>query len=388
MIFMKNTFFSRLGVPTLLLIVAVGLLTGCEKPPAKSTQWGYRGTGMVDVEHPATIEANFAANKIPDAIPPADPTGPRASTVYKNVQVLGDLSAGQFTRVMLSISNWVAPQQGCAYCHNLANFADDSLYTKVVARRMLQMTRHINSDWKDHVQATGVTCYTCHRGNPVPAYVWFKDEGPRTAKGYLGDRMGIGSPKPSIGMSSLPFDPFTNYLENKENIRMAATTALPTGEDRQSIKQTEWTYALMMHFSKSLGVNCTYCHNSRAFADWKQSTPQRVTAWYGIRMVRDLNNDYMKPLTAVFPAHRLGPTGDVAKAYCSTCHQGIYKPLYGVSMAKDYPELQGPSPNTLTSSPKETAPEPVVVKKNKKLKEDTSAGLDVSIGSVAKTVTN
>ena len=250
------------------------------------------------------------------------------------------------------------------------------------------MTRHINSDWKDHVQATGVTCYTCHRGNPVPAYVWFKDEGPRTAKGYLGDRMGIGSPKPSIGMSSLPFDPFTNYLENKENIRMAATTALPTGEDRQSIKQTEWTYALMMHFSKSLGVNCTYCHNSRAFADWKQSTPQRVTAWYGIRMVRDLNNDYMKPLTAVFPAHRLGPTGDVAKAYCSTCHQGIYKPLYGVSMAKDYPELQGPSPNTLTSSPKETAPEPVVVKKNKKLKEDTSAGLDVSIGSVAKTVTN
>jgi photosynthetic reaction center cytochrome c subunit len=382
---MNNTFISRLGVQALLLLAVVSLLSACEKPPAKSVQWGYRGTGMVDIEHPATMEANFAANQVPEGLPAADPSGPRASEVYKNVKVLGDLSAGQFTRVMLSISNWVAPQQGCAYCHNLANFADDSLYTKVVARKMLQMTRHINSDWKSHVQGTGVTCYTCHRGNPVPAYVWFKDEGPRTARGYLGDRMGIGSPKPSIGMSSLPFDPFTNYLDNKENIRMAATTALPTGEDRQSIKQTEWTYALMMHFSKSLGVNCTYCHNSRAFADWKQSTPQRSTAWYGIRMVRDLNNDYMKPLTEVFPAHRLGPTGDVAKAYCSTCHQGIYKPLYGVSMAKDYPELQGPSPNAAAKPVREDSAEESVVKKSKKAKSNTSAKLETDIGITAKT---
>jgi len=386
---MEKTYFSKIGIKSVLFVAALCLLAGCELPPNKTAQWGYRGTGMVDVEHPATMEANFAANQVPVGIPAADPSGPKASQVYKNVKVLGDLSAGQFTRVMLSISNWVAPkEQGCLYCHNPANFADDSLYTKVVARRMLQMTRRINSDWKSHVQETGVTCYTCHRGNPVPAYVWFKDEGPRTAMGYLGNRMGVGSPNPSIGMSSLPFDPFTNYLDNKENIRMASTTALPTGEDRQSIKQTEWTYALMMHFSKSLGVNCTFCHNTRAFADWKQSTPERSTAWYGIRMVRDLNNDYMKPLTEVFPAHRLGPTGDVAKTYCATCHQGVYKPLYGVSMAKDYPELQGPSPSAVTSAPMETSVEPVVIKKHKKLKEDTSAGLDVSIGSVAKTATN
>jgi photosynthetic reaction center cytochrome c subunit len=98
----------------------------------------------------------------------------------------------------------------------------------------------------------------------------------------------------------------------------------------------------MMHFSKSLGVNCTYCHNSRSFAVWDASTPKRTTAWYGIRMVRDLNNDYLLPLKATFPAHRLGVLGDVAKVNCATCHQGVFKPLYGTSMAKDYPELQGP----------------------------------------------
>ncbi|NBW89953.1 MAG: photosynthetic reaction center cytochrome c subunit, partial [Gammaproteobacteria bacterium] len=111
--------------------------------------------------------------------------------------------------------------------------------------------------------------------------------------------------------------------------------------NRSSVKQAEWTYSLMVHMSESLGVNCTYCHNTRAWSSWEQSRPQRSTAWYGIRMVRNLNNGYLLPLTQVFPQHRKGPTGDVAKINCATCHQGVYKPYFGQSMAKDYPELQG-----------------------------------------------
>jgi photosynthetic reaction center cytochrome c subunit len=65
-----------------------------------------------------------------------------------------------------------------------------------------------------------------------------------------------------------------------------------------------------------------------------------VTAWYGIRMVRDLNNTYLASLQGVFPPVRLGTAGDVAKVGCATCHQGVYKPLFGVSMAKDFPELR------------------------------------------------
>ena len=45
----------------------------------------------------------------------------------------------------------------------------------------------------------------------------------------------------------------------------------------------------MIAISKSLGVNCTFCHNTREFGQWAESTPQRVTAWHGIQMVRDLN---------------------------------------------------------------------------------------------------
>ena len=118
------------------------------------------------------------------------------------------------------------------------------------------------------------------------------------------------------------------------------------GTDRHSINQTEWTYSLMMHFANSLGVNCTYCHNSRAFGSWEESTPQRVSAWHGIRMVRDLNDNYLDPLRTVFPDGRLGPTGDSPKVNCATCHQGVFKPLYGVRMVTTFPELQAPGPSS------------------------------------------
>jgi photosynthetic reaction center cytochrome c subunit len=138
----------------------------------------------------------------------------------------------------------------------------------------------------------------------------------------------------------LPYDPYSPFLLGEENIRVNGPTALPTG-NRSSTKQAEWTYALMVHMSNSLGVNCTYCHNTRAWASWEESRPQRSTAWHGIRLARHLNNAYLVPLTDVFPDNRLGPLGDVAKINCSTCHQGVYKPYFGRSMAKDYPELQG-----------------------------------------------
>ena len=335
-----------------LVLGGCALLAGCERPPVETVQGGYRGLGMMEVSNPRIAEAKVVSNQVPAPLPPVPEGGPLASATYKNVQVLNDLSAGEFTRLMVAMTNWVAPKEGCAYCHAGSDLASDELYTKVVARRMLQMTRHINSGWKSHVANTGVTCFTCHRGQPVPARVWFKDPGPRTAQGMLGNRAGQNDPAPQVGLTSLPFDPFTPFLDQRNAIRVASTTALPAG-NRHSIKQTEWTYALMMHISQSLGVNCTYCHNTRSFFEWDGSTPQRAVAWHGIRLVRDLNKDYLEPLKGTFPNNRLGPLGDVAKVNCATCHQGVYKPLYGASMLKDYPELAAAKPVPTTQTEKQ-----------------------------------
>lgn len=323
------------------LVLGAGLLlTACERPRPDTVQRGYRGTAMVEVYNPRLLAEQADLNRVPEAQPAASADGPKAGAVYQNVKVLGDLSVGQFTRLMVDMTAWVAPTEGCTYCHAAANFADDGKYTKVVARRMVQMTQHINGDWQTHVAATGVTCYTCHRGNPVPKNVWFNTAGPDAATGMIGNRAGQNAPAQQVAYASLPNDPFTPFLNDAAPIRVIGTSALPEG-NRASTKQTEWTYGLMMHMSQSLGVNCTYCHNTRSFAEWDGSTPQRGTAWYGIRMARDLNKDYMSPLTATFPENRLGPLGDVAKVNCATCHQGAFKPLYGASMLKEHPELGG-----------------------------------------------
>jgi len=338
---MKKGVNLSMGLHRSMLCVAgisILWLTGCQRPSTDTVQGGFRGTGMEQVIYKPSDVQVAASNAIPVEIPAAPTEGPLASSVYQNIQVLKDLNVAQFTRVMVAITQWVAPpDQSCNYCH-AANMASDTRYTKVVARRMLQMVRHINSDWKDHVGATGVTCYTCHRGNAVPKYVWFINPGESSTTGLIAGN--AGKNKPSVGLSALPYDSYSMYLLDDRNIRVQATSALPGG-DLSSIKQTDATYALMIHMSESLGVNCTYCHNTRSFGSWSTSTPKRTTAWYGIRLARDLNNDYMKPLTSTFPEHRLGVLGDVAKVNCGTCHQGVFKPLYGVSMAKDYPELQG-----------------------------------------------
>jgi photosynthetic reaction center cytochrome c subunit len=255
--------------------------------------------------------------------------------------VLGNLSEAQFTSFMVAMTAWIAPNVGCGYCHNVQNFADDSVYTKNVSRTMIQMTQNINSNWNAHVKDTGVTCYTCHRGNAVPKEIWF-DTAEKKKGGMLGNRNGQNQPLPAVGYASLPNQPFSSYfLAGKDAARITGPTALPTGHVK-SIQETESVFAVMIHQSNALGVNCTYCHNSRAFAEWEESPPQRAQAWHGIQMVKDVNSNYIVPTTPLFPPHRLGPDGDVAKANCATCHQGVNKPLLGKSMLKDYPYLVGP----------------------------------------------
>lgn len=343
--------WSRRVTQALGLCLGALMLAGCERPSPETVQSGYRGTGMVQVYNARLLDIKTEKNQPPVAIPSAGTEGPKASQVYQNVKVLGDLSVGNFNRLMASMTSWVAPNEGCAYCHALPNFADDSKYTKVVARRMIEMTQHINADWQPHVAQTGVTCYTCHRGQPVPSAIWFKSDPQPYGSNFIGDKAGQNTPSPVVNLSSLPNDPFTPFLLDQQNIRVNGPTALPSG-NRQSIKQAEWTYGLMTHMSNSLGVNCTYCHNTQSFQNWEISPPQRMTAWHGIRMARDLNLNYMEPLTEVFPAHRRGPTGDVAKMNCATCHQGAYKPLNGAQMATSFPELLKPALAAAIVAPK------------------------------------
>ncbi len=343
---MKN---EPLLVPVIIgAVLAAGALGAWFlKVDASTAQIGFRGTGMEQITPNSTAAAKAAANVMPEALPPEDASGPKASEIYENVKVLGHLSEGQFNRIMAAITEWVSPEQGCAYCHGEdGNFASDDKYQKVVSRRMFQMTQHINADWDKHVGETGVTCYTCHRGNPVPKNIHFNVPDSPYATRALGNNYGQNQAGAKLAAySSLPVDPLTPFLEKDAEIRVVGKTPLPDGSNKTSIKQTEWTYSLMMHMSESLGVNCTFCHNTQSFSNWETSAGPRTTAWHGIRMVRDLNGEYLNPLKDTYPAERLGPGGDAPKANCTTCHQGVNKPLNGAQMLKDYLASLGSTKN-------------------------------------------
>ena len=111
---------------------------------------------------------------------------------------------------------------------------------------------------------------------------------------------------------------------------------------------------MMMQMADGIGVNCGYCHNSRAFADWSQSTPARWVAYYGIRMVQDLNRNFMLKLSGIVPMQRTlvhaqripvipdrqsGVQGANGFVVCATCHYGRPQPLGGAAMAREYPGL-------------------------------------------------
>lgn len=352
---MKPEFFRKFnflfGTAVVALATAAFLVLTFEAPTIQTVQSGFRGTSMGQVYNTRTLDAVQARNAVPamDEPIPNDPDSPRASEIYENVQILGHLSVEQFGRIMLAMSEWIYPNaenpaESCNGCHVPGNFASEDIYTKHVARRMLQMVHTINTTFSNHVNANGevgVTCYTCHRGQAVPAAVWSQEPSnaaPSRMWAVAGEQ---NRPVAATSFATLPSDPFTPYLWGNEEIRVISGSARERNNN-QSILQTEWTYGLMMHMSTSLGVNCTFCHNSRSFASWDSSTPQRVTAWHGIRMVRAINNDYIESLRDRFPPNRLGPLGDTLKVNCTTCHQGVYQPIYGANMLRNYPELNLP----------------------------------------------
>jgi len=306
--------------------------------PIESRDWGWRGIAMNTFTSART--RNDPINLVPAATAPFPDSGIAAGEVYENIEVLSDLDSAQFDYLMQAMTEWVAPEEGCSYCHKSGeSFASDDLYTKQVARRMLEMVRDVNTNAR-HVGNVGITCFTCHRGNNVPPKHWYKGAPPEPPMGGI-----VGKPPPwnrtaTTMRDFFPRAPFENYLLDDQTISGAQARAV-SGEVAE-IADLENIYILMMQMSDGMGVNCTFCHNTRAFADWSQSTPNRVNAWYGIRMSRRINRDYLTEMQGLFPPNRLGPLGDVAKVDCATCHNGMSRPLGGERMAERYRGLFGP----------------------------------------------
>ncbi|MEQ8256619.1 MULTISPECIES: photosynthetic reaction center cytochrome PufC [Roseovarius] len=330
-----------IGVVGGAVLVAAWLVSANQSSAVDSLQTGPRGTGMSvpefksDLGEPDPGIAGYMATR-------SDPVVPQggeelAGDARENVPPgLEGLTVENYDRLLAAMRQWTG-------IPNL--FEDMDSYQTSVGYTMIGMTQNLNENWDGHVNANkevGVTCYTCHRGQPVPSDIWF-DISPVNERvegwGAVQNRV-----TPLSSYTSLPSDALQTYLVDGESIKVhdldSRVAGVPGVDGYPGIQHAERTYALMNYISNSLGVNCVFCHNSRAFYDGAQVTPQWATETLGIQMVQELNNDYLIPIAGLLPESRLGPTnGDAPKAACRTCHKGYQQPLQGTNVIKDWPEL-------------------------------------------------
>jgi photosynthetic reaction center cytochrome c subunit len=343
-----------LAVGAVVVLAAVALAPEW-RLPGPGHQLGWRSTSMIQFDPSRAEAAQFKGAPPPLPHGPSDPRP--AKVAYKNVRVLTELDAGEFMRTMAAMTQWVSPGQGCDFCHSGTDFASDAKPAKAVARVMLQMTRHINADWRDHVGPAGVTCYSCHQGQPMPSDVWFA--APAVPQRPMIDRQEDYHEDEKTVRKFFPDEGYEEYLLQATPGASQSYTALPTHSVASQIV-IKRLYEAMMQMSDGMGVNCGYCHNSRAFFDWGQSTPNRWTGYSGILMTRDLNRNYLLGTGALLPQSRFrldkatawnlapdqaGRMPGNGLANCATCHHGRPQPLGGASTASAYPGLSAQAQN-------------------------------------------
>ena len=297
-----------------------------------------------------------AFQQAPPPLPAVDEQGPPATTKYRNVQVLTDVSAAEFMRLQQAITAWVSPDEGCAFCHVGSDFASDANPRKLAAREMLRMTRHLNSAWSSHVGRAGVTCFTCHRGQPMPAEIWFPSVPPEQHR-LIGRQENWVEAADTV-RKFFPDDSLAEYLYDDQPISVQSTEAITGSHTVSSQVEAKRVYEMMMTMSDGIGVNCGYCHNSRNLQSWDESTPYRWIAHDALKLVRDLNRNYLLPVgrlvpqtrtlttetnLPVLPPRETSPQIGNGFVVCGTCHLGITRPLNGVNMVDAYPGLGGPA---------------------------------------------
>ena len=95
-----------------------------------------------------------------------------AGEVFKNVQLLKNIPAGRFLRIM-DAGYARSLGVGCDHCHVEDRWEADEKRPKLAAREMIVMTKKINDDlvMMEHIDNSepAVNCTTCHRGYVKPA---------------------------------------------------------------------------------------------------------------------------------------------------------------------------------------------------------------------------
>lgn len=293
-----------------------------------------------------------------------------------NVQVLTGMTSAQiWTYMQQYVSGGLGV--GCQYCHDLNNFAADTYAEKISARNMLYLVADVNAQFIVNLpnwQGNYVQCATCHNNVPnnmeafgpqfiksvpdIPVTVELLDEnGQRVVDPAL-------KPEPIRGQVGLqdavlwyvynyqvwkPFDP-----ADPESGRGSLALTFDGGPTQEQVTINQ---NVMNYQSWSLGVGCTFCHNSRNFVAYeidaagpltnslsgynklKAQQMMLLTTWlaenwpsYGAVPVAEIPSE-LQGGASRFSYQTLGDGQTYNVPGCYTCHMGRNIPRAAVNQA-------------------------------------------------------
>src|SRR5262245_201680 len=163
-----------------------------------------------------------------------------AEEAYKNIQIFKGLPAAGVMRAMAFFTTSLGVD--CNHCHVAGEFEKDDKPTKLTARKMYQMVQLSNK----FLSSNRVSCYGCHRGHVTP------------------------EPPPDAWKAELD-----EMRKKAEQDQRPAEQVYKNVQTLKGLPAGRWTM-LMTMFSRSLGVDCTYCHVPNEFE--KDDKPAKLIA--------------------------------------------------------------------------------------------------------------
>jgi hypothetical protein len=199
-----------------------------------------------------------------------EPGEKAAAGVYRNLELLKDLTVSDVNRLMESWNR--ALGVACTHCHVQDEWADESVKAKQATRDMLRMVGSLGS-------TVQVSCWTCHRG----AVRTFTPAGRPPSDQWPNDTVSL-----TAEQANLP------AAQAFRNVRVMG-----------QVPAARLAFA-MNFFRASLGVECSHCHVP---GQWeKDDKPAKATARRMIVMVQNTLQEFRTPL------------------FCYTCHRGARRP--------------------------------------------------------------
>jgi hypothetical protein len=217
------------------------------------------------------------------ASPAATPQKPQlkpvlAEDVYKNIEVFKGKPATRLLPAMLALRELLGVE--CSYCHTPLDWENEDKKTKQKARQHFDMIGYLNHD--HFADKNKVSCWTCHRGESVPARYVADDEMVKRMAQMIAIPAGEGD------------KPAEQVFKNIQTLKGVPASRFPF---------------IMTFFSQSLGVRCGHCHVPNQWE--KDDKPQKETARKMLAMVTATIHKYY------------GNTGPIG---CFTCHHGSPQP--------------------------------------------------------------